>query len=354
MSMSRSGQVKLLGALLLLGSCAQPQLGFEQQEELVPDKKHADLSTGHADLAHAPFRDWARFPPIVEVDTTADIYAMSDVHGDYDRTVALLVKEHILEAAPAQPAQAKWAAGSSVLVVVGDNTDKWNQGLKVLALWQALGDAAAASGGQVIVTLGNHEAEFLASPDDSKVSDFAAELSAAGVSPADVAAGRNPLGQYLRSLPVAARVRDWFFSHSGNSAGKSLAQLREDIETGMDAQGFSAPVLLGDDSILEAKLDPTPWWELSGDPAKNLARYASALGVSHLVMGHQPAKYTFADGKTRSKGTIFPRYKTLFLIDTGMSQGVDYSKGGLLQIQKSGTATTATALYADGTRTQVL
>jgi hypothetical protein len=306
-----------------------------------------------ADLASAHFRDWRAFPSVVELDTSADIFAVSDVHGDYDRLVALLASQRIIAAVPTTAENVSWVAGSAVLVVVGDVIDKWNQGLKVIALLTALRDGAKAAGGQVVVTLGNHEAEFLADPTAMTTREFVAELTAAGIPPVDVAAGRHPVGLYLRSLPVAARVRDWFFSHAGNSAGRTMAQLKNDIETGMDLQGFAAPVLLGDSSILEARLSPTPWWESTGDPAGTLAQYTKALSVAHLVMGHQPGKYTFADGATRSKGTIFAQLGMAFLIDAGMSQGVDYSKGALLKIEKTGPQTTATAIYADGTSKRV-
>jgi hypothetical protein len=43
----------------------------------------------------------------------------------------------------------------------------------------------------------------------------------------------------------------------------------------------------------------------------------------------------------------------VFLIDMGMSRGVDYSKGALLRIQRDGTNETATAVFADGSREQL-
>src|SRR4051812_37126353 len=32
-------------------------------------------------------RDWQKYPAVVEVDTTHDIYAVGDPHGDYERLV---------------------------------------------------------------------------------------------------------------------------------------------------------------------------------------------------------------------------------------------------------------------------
>ncbi|HEV7428964.1 MAG TPA: hypothetical protein VGQ46_21630 [Thermoanaerobaculia bacterium] len=43
----------------------------------------------------------------------------------------------------------------------------------------------------------------------------------------------------------------------------------------------------------------------------------------------------------------------VFLIDMGMSRGVDYSKGGLLRIAGSGSQQTATEILSDGTQKQL-
>ena len=65
-----------------------------------------------------------------------------------------------------------------------------------------------------------------------------------------------------------------------------------------------------------------------------LLGYADALGVKHIVFGHQPGNYTFNDGSKRKKGTMFENFGGLvFLIDMGMSRGVDYSQGALLRIE---------------------
>lgn len=346
---------------LAVADCAPRSSALDgMRPSMTVDTPPPDLvTTGAADLAVTPdaaragFRDWAAYPAIVQLDTAADLYALGDVHGDYDRLVALLVKHRLVDKPPARPELGQWAAGGAVLVVTGDAIDKWSQALPVLTLLQGLETSAAAAGGRVIVTAGNHEAEFLADPTASKVEDFAAELQKAGISPTEVAAGRHPLGQYLRARPIAARVRDWFFSHAGNTAGQTLPELTRTIEEGMNRDGFAADVLLADDSILEARVEPTPWWELAGDPEATLRQRAKALGVAHLVIGHQPGKYGFADGSVRAKGKVFALYGVLFFNDVGMSRGVDYSQGALLKIETRAGKTTASALYADGSRAVV-
>jgi hypothetical protein len=297
-------------------------------------------------------RDWAKYPTVVEVDTPHDVFALGDVHGDYDRLVTLLTTTKILADEPSRPEKARWAAGKAVLVCTGDMIDKGNQALRVIALLRALQESARAAGGRVLVTMGNHEATFLASPTKGKkTEEFRKELLAQGLDPSTVGAGRDTagVGQFLGNLPFAARVNDWFFAHAGNTHGRTLKQLAADLQAGVERDGFQSAVLQSADSLLEARLHPQPWWEKSGENAaagkQRLARYVAALGVKHLVIGHQPGNVTFADGTVRKKGQIHQAHDGLiFLIDVGMSRAVGYSTGALLHIQTSKEGR-ATALF---------
>jgi hypothetical protein len=73
------------------------------------------------------------------------------------------------------------------------------------------------------------------------------------------------------------------------------------------------------------------------DPEALLTEYAKTLGVRHIVQGHQPGSVDFPDGKKRGKEDLFQRYGLLFLIDGGMSQGIEgsTSTGGALRISGS-------------------
>jgi hypothetical protein len=310
-------------------------------------------------LPPGPARDWKVLPAVVEIDTRDDVYALGDVHGDYERLVTLLVGTRIIAGDPPSPQRVRWSAGKAVLVCTGDLIDKWNQSLRVIALFRALQADAARSGGRVVVLMGNHEAGFLAGgfsdkKTAAKFSPFVREMKAARLNPTDVAAGRDPLGvgAWLRGLPLAARVNDWFFAHAGNSQGRSLQQLKADLRQDVDRDGFAARILAAPDSLLEARLNPRPWWEKRGDTPrqarKRLTRNVEALGVKHLVIGHQPAAVRFAGAAPRKAGELAQRFDGLvFLIDVGMSRGVGYSTGALLHIQ-AGKAPRASVLTPDG------
>jgi hypothetical protein len=306
--------------------------------------------------AATPPRNWDRCPAVVSVVTTEVVHALGDTHGDYDRLVKLLVGGKLIAGAPASPEQVTWSGGQSILVVTGDMIDKWTQSLQVIALMRALIVSAPNQGGQVVISTGNHEAEFLDDPSSSKTAEFQKELKAAGIKPKDVAAGTDAqgIGTFLLCLPFASKVNGWFFSHAGSTKGRTFGQLTADLQEGFDQDGYGAKVLLGNKGLLEARMKP-PWWEKSDDkPIESEARllgYADALGVKHIVFGHQPGTYTFNDGSTRKKGTMFDHFSGLvFLIDMGMSHGVDYSKGALLRIERSGGSETATAVFPDGSQ----
>ena len=307
-----------------------------------------------AGQAASVHRDWSKFPAVLELDTDQEVFVVGDPHGDYERLTTLLTGAKIVRGSASPAGEVSWNSGKSVVVFTGDYIDKWQQSMRVITLLRSLDAAASKAGGKIIILTGNHEAEFLAEPKSKKVQDFARELIAAGMVPADVAACKGDLGKFLCSLPFAARVNDWFFSHAGNTAGRSMKKLIADLQNGVDKDGFGTEELIGEDSLLEARLGTTPWFQLpsGADPKQTLAAFASALGVAHIVQGHQPERVRFADGVERGGGEMFQRYGLIFLEDTGMSRGVARSHGAVLRIP-AGRTGEAFAICHDGTATAI-
>jgi hypothetical protein len=297
---------------------------------------HPDSGTlTHSDAARAIdagpcaqcARDWTTYPAIAQVDGVSELWVVSDIHADYISATKLLAAAKILESVPTTPSAALWGAGSATLVIVGDMIDKGPDAPDVLELVIALQASAAASGGRVVATMGNHEAEFLADPENSKASGangLDPQLTSLGLTPDATAAGGDAIGAFIRHLPFAARVDDWFFVHGGDTGGETLAQLSSDLESGVDAMGFGAPILSATSSLLEARLQSSPpqWWDATSDPTTLLTSWTAALSAKHLVMGHQPGGL-------------------LFLIDTGMSVDVDNTGGALLHVTNVGQASVA-------------
>src|ERR1041385_4162831 len=170
-----------------------------------------------ADATRGVGRDWARFPAVLRLATSADVIAVGDVHGDFDRLADLLTANHIIADHPNRAEQSQWIAGNKILVCTGDMIDRWTNGLAVVRFFHALQFSARKSGGDVIVTMGNHEAEFLSSGlDHQRTQEFEDELRKASIDASAVRRGKDPegLGQFLRSLPLVAVINDWCFVHA--------------------------------------------------------------------------------------------------------------------------------------------
>jgi hypothetical protein len=298
----------------------------------------AASEAGAGGAGNGPARDWSRFPAVVDKSTNEEIVALGDVHGAYDRLLHLLQVGGIARADPKAKGGYAWAGGKRTLVSVGDLIDKGPQSLEVLDLMMNLQSGARAAGGDVIVTLGNHEAEFLARPGKKKkAEEFDRELSERKIDLHDVAEGRNAYGRFFLGLPVAARVNGWFFCHAGSTSGMSLTQIGDHFRSVVDSGSWKNPFLIGDDSLLEAR----KWWKGDTDD-KDLA----ALPAAHIVFGHDP-------GAFRDKGTIQTKNGRLFLIDVGMTPEFDYSKGALMLIDRKDGQDVATSLDASGARREV-
>lgn len=291
-----------------------------------------------------PRRDWTTYPAIATVSGATEINAVGDLHGDLTVTIRLLTAAGLISSST----PFHWTGGTKVLVVLGDVIDKGMNGLAIIDLLSSIEPEARAAGGQVIVTLGNHEAEFLADPSDSKTLVFQTELMNKGLDPERVAAGETKYGAWLTTRPLAAMVDGWFFSHAGNTENRTLQQLTTKYQTVVEDHlsasgraGFYDPAILGKNSILEGQA----WWAGSSVPASDVIdANLVALPAEHLVFGHEPGDVAFADDPQgeRSKGDMVQRYDgRVFLIDVGMSAAVGYSDGALLQIVKGPTDRTS-------------
>ena len=80
------------------------------------------------------------------------IIAVGDLHGDF------AAWQTIERAAGLTDASGHWSAGKTILVQMGDITDREPDSLKIIRSLQQLQREAPRKGGRVIVILGNHEA----------------------------------------------------------------------------------------------------------------------------------------------------------------------------------------------------
>jgi hypothetical protein len=333
--MIRSGSrywavVGLLALSLLPTSCSSAK-----------DAKEDKKGSKRARAVYA--RDWTRFPAVVERDTSTEIVGLGDVHGGYERLVSLLSAAQLIKPDAQSPVGYSWSGGNRLLVCTGDLIDKGDRSIEVIDLMRSLEAQAPAAHGEVVITCGNHEAEFLANPDRKKANEFRDELRSKGMDEDAVARGDTQYGEWLMNRPFAARINDWFFSHAGNTSGKSLNELAVGFRTAVDKGDWRSPFIIGDDSLLEAQ----QWWRGEGKAKELLDNYLAAIKCKHIVFGHDPSAF-------HNKGEIGQEKDgRIFLIDVGMSPAIDYSKGALLFITTSGNEVVATSFYPDGQRREV-
>jgi len=283
-------------------------------------------------------RDWNVHPAIVQIAAPKTLYAVSDIHGMYSVLAPLLFVNGITAGIPTSPSEVRWAAADAVLVVVGDVVNKGPKSIECLEFLEALQADAEAAGGRVIVTFGNHEAEFLADPldgNDSATSTLRGELGAQGVNPLRFGDGTDPRGLWMRNWPFAVLAGDWFFVHAGDTGLRSQATLAADLQADVDLHGYRGDETVGAASILEAS-------GIFDKDATLGPRDADALGVRHVVFGHDPK----AIGK---KGVIVTASNgTLFRIDTGITPDQNYGTGEILRIRFDGDTATADVLDNKG------
>lgn len=282
-------------------------------------------------------RDWQADPPVALATAPGTLYGLSDVHGGYDRAVALLTNAGLAQVSG--DGTASWTGGNAVLVVTGDLIDKGDRSVDTLDLFRALEADAPRTGGRVLVTLGNHEAEFLGDPQNHKADALRLEIDALGLTPEQFASSDSRWGRFLQRRPIAALVSGWFFSHAGHSGGRSVSALEQQFRAAVDAGNWDADVLVAVDSPLEAR----NWWS-SGVLDADLG----ALGAKHIVMGHDPNAFN-------EKGLVGAHFQgRLLRIDTGMSPAVDNSQGRLLKVVGAGSAhEVASSLSHSGASTGV-
>jgi hypothetical protein len=80
------------------------------------------------------------------------IVAVGDLHGDFDAWQTIARNAGVMDAG------GHWAGGKTILVQMGDITDRWADSLKIVRSLQQLQKEAPRAGGRVYVVLGNHEA----------------------------------------------------------------------------------------------------------------------------------------------------------------------------------------------------
>jgi hypothetical protein len=301
---------------------------------------------------------------LASAQTPGRIVAVGDLHGDFKAW------QDIARAAGIIDAKGHWAGGKTTLVQLGDILDRGADSLKIVRNLQQLQREAPRKGGQVYVTLGNHEAMNLIGDDryvtPGEYAAFADGQSAARrdkvfaankasleaayrsqdpkVTPEQVRAkwmADHPLGWVEHQLawgpggelgkwatrnPAILKLGETLFVHGGISAETArqpIATVNQRVAAAMAAADQSPASILTDPlgplwyrglvmadseaAAARAKLVPPSPPQTA---EQELTAALSAYGAKRLVIGHTP----------NLKGIIISPDNRLARIDTGNSR----------------------------------
>ena len=310
--------------------------------------------------------------PVCRIQTTERIVAVGDVHGAYDRFVAILRAANLVDG------RARWIGGRTILVQTGDVLDRGTASRRVLDLLRQLERDATRAGGQVFALLGNHEVmrmvghwndvsagEYAAfrRPDSAEVrerlyailSADAAKRAHAKEQTFDRSAFRRqfekeiplgwvemrqafgPEGEYgvwLRQHPAMVMINGIGFVHGGSdleTAALGCSGINSGAQQDVSIVDPTPEQIL---AMLSVKETGPLWYRglVQGPAVPDVAAILKTLGARALVMGHTPV----------TGSSIAPRFENrVYPIDTGMLGGPSYPAGVASALEIKGDAVTA-------------
>lgn len=320
--------------------------------------------------------------PPCDITTTERVVAIGDVHGAYDRFVAMLRGAGLIDA------RQRWVGGRARLVQTGDVLDRGPDSRKVIDLLRKLDGEASRAGGRVHALLGNHEfmrivgdwryvsvGEFKAfqTGESAALRDRVHELNAGladkraraekrefnereyraqfmkdfplGYFDMQLAFGKDgDYGKWVRSRIAAVRINGVLFMHGGVSdmvANLGCEGLNAEVQRNLAAIPVPPEQLT---SLLSSREDGPLWYRgMASEPEASFEPMLDSIlkrfNVRAVVIGHTPV----ANGQitTRFNGRVV-------LIDTGMLNGEFFPKGTASALEMQGNA--LAAVYEDGRR----
>jgi len=146
---------------------------------------------------------------VLEFSGDYPVAALSDFHGKYDLMIELLTNNNIIDE------NKKWAFGDGHFVITGDIFDRGDKVTEILWFLYDLEQQAQQVGGDIHLTLGNHEVMVLNGDLrylHPKYIETAKQLN----KPFEKLFTKDSIiGNWLRSKPVLVKVNDMLFAHGG-------------------------------------------------------------------------------------------------------------------------------------------
>ena len=143
--------------------------------------------------------------------TTENVLAISDLEGNFDATVNLLVANGVIKDS------LDWGFGKGHLVLIGDMVDRGTNVVPTLWLLYKLEAEANKAGGSLHYVLGNHERYLLDGRTKSVAKKYFGTYRATSMTQRQLWSDETVLGLWLRSKPVLLKINDILYVHGGIS-----------------------------------------------------------------------------------------------------------------------------------------
>jgi hypothetical protein len=220
----------------------------------------------------------------------ARLLLLSDLEGEFDRFVALLQAQGVIDA------QLHWRYGNGHVALAGDFVDRGQNVLPLLWLVYRLEDEALRAGGRVHYVLGNHELRNLyGSFKDVPRRIFASRDAFFGGDNRRVFAADTVLGQWLRAHNVIERIGDVLVVHGGVSREFLAADLdldaanaiaRKELDVRGDRLSARADPVLGPEGVAWYRGMARPEKAIEKDAAAHLDAVLQRYAVRRVAIGH--------------------------------------------------------------------
>jgi hypothetical protein len=146
---------------------------------------------------------------VLEFSGDYPVAALSDFHGKYDLMIELLTNNNIIDE------NKKWAFGNGHFVITGDIFDRGDKVTEILWFLYDLEQQAQQAGGDIHLTLGNHEVMVL-NGDLRYLHPKYIETAKKLNKPFEKLFTKDSIiGNWLRSKPVLVKVNNMLFAHGG-------------------------------------------------------------------------------------------------------------------------------------------
>ena len=278
--------------------------------------------------------------PQVEPDVFDDgkrIFAVSDIHGEYQALVDILRKAGVIGE------DLSWAWGDGHLVILGDVFDRGAHVTECLWLIHGLEREARSAGGRVHYVLGNHETMVLQG-DLRYVHEryLKGIVASSGVDYDDLFGPAMELGRWLRTKHVAVRLNGFLFVHGGlgpEAVERSLdlSRMNADARRAIDLRSYDL-VFSDMPGFLLASTGPI-WYRryhrgTPSDPQltqEELDAVLGHFGASTVVVGHTEIGQIQALYAGKAYGI------DVAVAELGGLQGLLWEKGTFYRVRGDGT-----------------